>query len=81
MTPQAMEALEVYHGFELPVEFGVNTCGGILLWTRRGVTPVPPADEEEAEGDDGSTSLLGRLIQVTMVVREMPKTAPGAADD
>jgi hypothetical protein len=41
VTPQAMEALEVYHGFELPVEFGVNVCGGILLWTRRG--PHRPA--------------------------------------
>ena len=35
VTAQDVEAVEVYHGFELPVEFGVNACGGILVWTRR----------------------------------------------
>lgn len=36
VSPQEVEALEVFHGFELPVEYGVNTCGGILVWTRSG---------------------------------------------
>ena len=35
-APQDVEAVEVYHGFELPAEFGVDACGGVLLWTRRG---------------------------------------------
>ena len=40
MSPHDLEAVEVYHGFELPVEFGVNACGGVLIWTRMG-TPAP----------------------------------------
>ncbi len=70
VTPQAMEALEVYHGFQLPVEFGVNPCGGILLWTRRGLdAPAPSGDQEE--DDDGESSgrgVLGRVLQAAMLV-------------
>lgn len=36
LAPMDAEAVEVFHGFELPVEFGVDPCGGVLLWTRRG---------------------------------------------
>ena len=36
LSPMDVEAVEVYHGFELPVEFGVNPCGGVLIWTRMG---------------------------------------------
>ncbi len=45
VTAQDVEAVEVYHGFELPVEFGVNACGGILVWTRR----APSATARSAE--------------------------------
>jgi len=31
-----LEAVEVYHGAALPVEFGSNPCGAIVVWTRRG---------------------------------------------
>ncbi|MCJ7627104.1 MAG: TonB-dependent receptor [Longimicrobiales bacterium] len=31
-----LEAVEVYHGASLPVEFGSNSCGAIVVWTRRG---------------------------------------------
>lgn len=41
MSPHDVEAIEVYHGFELPVEFGVNQCGGILIWTRMGRSDPP----------------------------------------
>jgi hypothetical protein len=68
VTPQAMEALEVYHGFELPVEFGVDTCGGILLWTRRGLDAPPPSGDDEGEGEGRGTSILGRLLQVALIV-------------
>ncbi len=40
LSPHDVEAVEVYHGFELPVEFGVNSCGGVLIWTLMG-TPAP----------------------------------------
>lgn len=52
MSPHDVEAVEVYHGFELPVEFGVNSCGGILIWTRRG-TPDPPGTD--------SSKIFGRF--------------------
>ncbi|UCC25265.1 MAG: hypothetical protein JSU98_16315, partial [Gemmatimonadales bacterium] len=64
----AMEALEVYHGFELPVEFGVNVCGGILLWTRRGPSAPPPSDDDEEEGGDAGSGFLGRLLQAALIV-------------
>ncbi|MFH1765652.1 MAG: TonB-dependent receptor [Gemmatimonadota bacterium] len=31
-----LEAVEVYHSASLPVEFGSNPCGAIVVWTRRG---------------------------------------------
>jgi hypothetical protein len=31
-----LEAVEVYHASSLPVEFGSNPCGAIVVWTRRG---------------------------------------------
>lgn len=36
-----LEAVEVYHGVNLPVQFGANPCGAIVVWTRRG-EPGPP---------------------------------------
>ncbi len=44
-----LEAVEVYHSASLPVEFGSNNCGAIVVWTRRG---------EAAAGEGG---LLRRL--------------------
>jgi len=31
-----IEAVEIYHGVSLPVQFGSNSCGAIVVWTRRG---------------------------------------------
>ncbi len=31
-----LEAVEVYHSASLPVQFGSNPCGAIVVWTRRG---------------------------------------------
>jgi len=36
IQPSDVEAVEVYHGVSVPVEFGVNPCGAIVVWTRRG---------------------------------------------
>jgi hypothetical protein len=36
-----LEAVEVYHGVNVPVQFGSNSCGAIVVWTRRG-EPGPP---------------------------------------
>lgn len=44
-----LEAVEVYHGASLPVQFGSNPCGAIVVWTRTG------------EPGAGSGSLLQRL--------------------
>jgi len=35
LPPRDVEAVEVYKGVELPVEFGNNSCGAIVVWTRR----------------------------------------------
>lgn len=45
VPPQDVEAIEVFHSSELPVEFGANACGGVLIWTRVG---APPEDEPRA---------------------------------
>lgn len=55
VSPRNVEAVEVYHGFDLPVEFGVNSCGGVLIWTRSG-TPAPPGS--------GSGSDLGLILKL-----------------
>jgi len=44
-----LEAVEVYHSPSLPVEFGANGCGAIVVWTRRG------------EAGEGTGSLWRRL--------------------
>jgi len=36
LQPNQVEAIEVYKGAELPIEFGSNLCGAIVVWTRRG---------------------------------------------
>ena len=53
MSAHDVEAIEVYHGFELPVEFGVDPCGGILIWTRMG---RPDRSGEE------SGQIFGRFV-------------------
>ncbi len=64
VTPRDVEAVEVYHGFELPVEFGVDSCGGILVWTRRGPA-LPPSNATE----EGSRSgIWGRLVSAAIIV-------------
>ncbi len=40
IQPLDLEAVEIYHASELPVEFGANSCGGIIVWTRRGEPSV-----------------------------------------
>ena len=37
IAPQELEAVEVYSGLNVPIEYtsGANSCGVILLWTRR----------------------------------------------
>lgn len=36
LRPMDLEAVEIYHGASLPVEFGSNSCGAVVAWTRRG---------------------------------------------
>ena len=43
MSPMDVEAIEVYHGVNVPVEFGSNPCGAVIVWTRVGdPTPARP---------------------------------------
>lgn len=60
LAPLDVEAVEVYHGFDLPVEFGVNSCGGVLIWTRMG-----EASSEEGTSGDG---ILGNLAKAVIIV-------------
>ena len=47
LRPDQVEAVEVYQGAELPIEFGSNLCGAVVVWTRRGSNPsVGPSEEE-----------------------------------
>ncbi len=57
-----VEAVEVYHGTELPVEFGVDLCGGILIWTRQG-RPPPGGGEPLLK-----RKLVGRLFMAGLVL-------------
>lgn len=43
LQPSDVEAVEIYHGTYVPVEFGVNSCGAIVVWTRGG---EPSANQE-----------------------------------
>ncbi|MGD2046453.1 MAG: carboxypeptidase regulatory-like domain-containing protein [Gemmatimonadota bacterium] len=35
ISPASIEALEVYTGSTVPIEYRANRCGAILIWTRR----------------------------------------------
>jgi len=37
VSPQEVEAIEVYHGVSTPIEYTsmFSTCGVVLIWTRR----------------------------------------------
>lgn len=62
VVPQNVEAVEVYHGLELPVEYGTDRCGGVLIWTRRGVP------REKGVDDGGGRGFMSRFLQVVAVV-------------
>lgn len=62
LAPQVVDAVEVYHGTELPVEFGVNPCGGVLIWTRMG-TPQPA---DEAAGS--RSHVIGNILKAAGLV-------------
>lgn len=65
ITPQDMAAIEVYHGFELPVEYGVNACGGILVWSRMG----PTIDARRAGGQrEPGSGFVANLVKVAAIV-------------
>jgi vitamin B12 transporter len=44
VRPGDAESVRVYHGTELPVQYGLNACGGVVVETRRG--------EPREEGDE-----------------------------
>lgn len=54
LRPEIVEAVEVYQGAELPIEFGSNLCGAIVVWTRRGRSTTGPSE--------GGLSLRGQMV-------------------
>ena len=34
LPPEWTEAMEVYHGVGTPMEYGINSCGVVLIWTQ-----------------------------------------------
>ena len=41
LTPNEVEAIEVYRGVETPIRFANNSCGAVVVWTRV-PEPSPP---------------------------------------
>ncbi len=68
LSPQDVEAVEVYHGWELPVEFGVDPCGGVLIWTRMG-TPSSPGNGSEEGIFSRLAKVAGLVLLVILVTR------------
>lgn len=66
VSPNNVEAIEVFHAFDLPVEFGVNPCGGILIWTRVGERRE---SEDEANFWRRLASVAGILLLVIALTR------------
>lgn len=60
--PNDIEALEVYHALELPVELGSHPCGGIVVWTRVGPSQTT---EGSAVPDSGRGSFWRRLAMAS----------------
>jgi hypothetical protein len=46
LRPSELEGVEIYKGADLPMEFGSNLCGAIVVWTAPGGRY--PADEERS---------------------------------
>lgn len=67
LSPMDAQAVEVFHGFELPVEFGVDACGGVLVWTRRAPSlpaePSAPLLSSSSESIRRSTDLGGERVE------------------
>lgn len=63
LSPHDVAAIEVFHGFDLPVEFGTNACGGVLIWTRMG---TPGEGGDASIRDLVSTAILAAALVVTM---------------
>ncbi len=63
--PMDVHAVEVYHGFELPVEFGVDACGGVLVWTR---TRPTGARSVGSNGDAGVIAPVLKTLALVLLV-------------
>ena len=48
LRPGEMEGIEIYKGADLPIEFGNNLCGAIVVWTAPGPRPLQASDEEKS---------------------------------
>lgn len=66
-APSDVESVEVYHGSELPVQYGLNTCGGVVIRTRMGNAPQEGADAKVTGGTWRYLGLAG-LVAVGIVL-------------
>lgn len=62
VSPADVESLRVYHGAELPVEYGLHQCGGVVIETRHG----PGVEERDEPGLP--SGWRRRLTVVTLLV-------------
>jgi outer membrane cobalamin receptor len=67
VSPNNVESVEIYHGLNLPVEYGMHSCGGVVIWTRRGGTE----EGFEPLGNFWTRALMagGALILALLVIR------------
>lgn len=66
-SPSDVESVEVYHGSELPVQYGLNTCGGVVIRTRMGQASQEGADARATGGGWRYLGLAG-LVAVGLVL-------------
>lgn len=66
----SVAAIEVYHGFDLPAEFGADACGGVLIWTRTG--PAPAGRSRDASAGDvirRAATAVGLVLLTVLLTR------------
>jgi hypothetical protein len=66
-SPSDVESVQVYHGAELPVQYGINSCGGVIIRTRVG--GPPEGDEDQPRGIWRYAGLAGLVLAGFVMTR------------
>ena len=67
VNPGDVESLRVYHGAELPVRYGLNHCGGVVIETRQG--PDSEGGNETGGGAWRWVALVGMVVFGAFMMR------------